>query len=138
MTNWFGPMFRVAALMAVGGSALLQAGEPATFHLSVVTHWGGATLQPGDYTMSLPNDGIGQHQLKVEGEGKTVCILPIVADLAQEEGGSHLDLTESHGDFFVQDFYSSAEGKEYRFSVPKRKNRLDSAASLKTTSIAVK
>ena len=123
--------------MAVGGSALLQAGQPATFHLSVVTHWGGATLQPGDYKMYLPDEAVNQREVKVEGEGKTVYIFPLVADSDRGEGGSRIDISEVNGQYFVKDFFSSVLGKEYRFYLPKARNREEAAARHATTSVVV-
>jgi len=137
MSYSFVRILKAAALMAIGGTAMMQAGEQASFHLSVVTHWGGATLQPGDYKMSLPDEAVNQSQIKVQGEGKTVYIFPIVADITRgEEGSSRLNVIEANGKAYVQDLLSSAEGKEYRFFVPKSKNRIEALAK-RTTSVAV-
>jgi hypothetical protein len=115
----------------------MHAAQHATFHLSVVTHWGSATLQPGDYKMYLPDEAVNQHQLKVEGQGKTVYLFPLVADSEREEGGSRLDLSEVNGQYFVKDFFSSASGKEYRFYLPKARNRQEAVARHSATSVVV-
>ena len=137
MINSLVRIFKVATLAAVGGTALMQAAQQATFHLSVVTHWGNATLQPGDYKMYLPDEAVNQHEVKVEGQGRTLYIFPLVADNEREEGGSRLDVSEVNGQYFVKDFFSSVSGKEYRFYLPKARNREEAAARRSTTAVVV-
>jgi hypothetical protein len=108
-----------AALTSLGGTTLMQASTQASFHLSAATHWGNAVLPPGDYKMSLPDDSIGQHQVKIEGAGKTVYIFPIVTDITDKSSSSHLDLKEIDGEYFVRGFSSGVLGKEFTFHTPK-------------------
>jgi hypothetical protein len=129
MTNLLTRMTKCAALIALGGTALMQASQQqATFHLSVVTHWGNAVLQPGDYKMSLPDDTLGQRQLKVEGNGRTVYIFPIVADSMDKGASSHLEVSEIGGQYFVHGFASGVLGKEFSFFTPKVKRHEENMA----------
>jgi hypothetical protein len=137
MNNLFARMTKCAALIAIGGTALMQASQQATFHLSAVTHWGHTVLQPGDYKMSLPDDALGQRQLKVEGNGRTVYIFPIVADSTEKGGSSHLEVTEVDGQYFVHGFASGVLGKEFTFYMPKGKHHEETVAKDAATSTGV-
>jgi hypothetical protein len=123
MNNSLVRISRFAALVALGGTALMQASQQATFHLSVVTHWGKAVLQPGDYKMSLPDEALGQRELKVEGNGRTVYVFPIVADSRDKGGSSRLEVRKIDGEYFVHGFESGVLGKEFTFFTPKAGHR---------------
>jgi len=137
MNNLLTRMTKCAALIAIGGTALMQASEQATFHLSVVTHWGHSVLQPGDYKMSLPDDPLGERELKVEGNGRTVYIFPIVADSREKGGSSHLELTEVNGQYYVHGFASGVLGKEFTFYTPKAKHHEEIVAKDGSTSTGI-
>lgn len=115
----------------------MQASQQATFHLSVVTHWGQAVLQPGDYKMSLPDDPLGQRELKVEGNGRTVYVFPLVADSTEKGGASHLNLTQIDGQYFVHGFASGVLGKEFTFYTPKLKHHEETMAKDAATSTGI-
>jgi hypothetical protein len=129
-------MTKFAALVAIGGTALMQASQQATFHLSVETHWGNALLQPGDYKMSLPDEAIGQKEMKLEGNGRTVYVFPLVADSVEKGGASRLEVKEVDGQYFVHGFTSGVLGKEFTFATPKISHR-EEAASRHTASSSV-
>jgi hypothetical protein len=106
-------------LMTLSGTALLQASEHASFHLASATHWGATVLPPGDYRMTLPNEGIGERQMKIEGQGKTVYVFPMVADPKAPSDSSHLELKQVNGQAYVKGLYSGLSGREYLFHTPK-------------------
>jgi len=135
MNNSLVRMFKFAALMAVGGTALMQAAQQATFHLSVVTHWGRSVLQPGDYKMYLPDQALGQNLLKVEGAGKTVYIFPLVSELKKRSTSSRLDLSEIDGEYFVHDYCDGILGKQFTFQTPKTPRREQAAAKHASSSV---
>jgi hypothetical protein len=70
--------------------------------------------------MSLPDEAVGQRELKLEGNGRTVYVFPLVADTREKGGSSHLDLKEVNGQYFVKGFTSGVLGKDFIFSTPRR------------------
>ncbi len=110
---------KFAALMTLGGTALMQASEHVKFHLSNTTHWGNAVLQPGDYTMILPEDSIGRHQIRIDGQGSSVYVFPLLTDTTDTSESSRLELKEVNGETFVKGLYCGRLGKQYLFHTPK-------------------
>src|SRR5216684_2903805 len=71
----------VAALalgtLATSGNA--QDSYQGKFTLPVETHWGGATLPPGDYTFTLPSNS-APYRLYIQGQGVSAIVQAITAD----------------------------------------------------------
>jgi len=118
----------LAMVFAVGA---VRAEVQAEFHLPFQAHWGKMTLAPGDYKISLPDRSLGVPQFSVTGEGKTRCILPLVADynddLLSDSSHSYLQLVKVNGTYFVSQYRSEATGKTFKFVVPKHKRHLEIA-----------
>ena len=128
---------KFAALTAVFGTALMQAGQ-AAFHLPVTAHWGNAILQPGDYKVSLPDSSLGRPEFKIEGSGQTFYVFPLASDPHRTAKSGHLELKEINGEYFVRGFASEALSKEFTFYVPKPAHRQEAAKSkIKADSAAV-
>lgn len=113
-----------AAMLAVlFGAATMQASVQATFHLPVTTHWGQATLAPGDYKILVQDGQSNLRNVMIQGQGRTVFALPLVADSNSSSAAhSHLELVERDGKYFIKEYCSQLEGKTYSFGVPKQLN----------------
>ena len=89
------------------------------FTLPAETHWGSATLQPGEYTVSAEYVG-STTIIYVMGEKSVASILPgpIAISEASSDNG-RIELTEVNGTRVVTRFTTPSQGKEYSFSIPK-------------------
>jgi hypothetical protein len=124
----------------VSGAGALYAGQQAKFHLPVKATWGGVVLEPGDYSLSLPEVAISNRQFWVTGEGKNVLI-PVASTGYDYPGYSHDDrseitLTNIEGTFYVQSYKSGPSSKEFSFYVPSAKHRIR-MGKRETTKISV-
>ena len=126
----------VGALTASPASAQNLRG---TFNLPFEAHWGAATLQPGQYTISLPVQATLVPILYISGEGKHV-ILPIAdASLTQESERSYLRI-DNFGDLHVvREFKWGPAGKVINFGVPKAlRKQANYARNIPDTTVAVR
>lgn len=103
-----------AAIFAANANA-----EQARFTLPYETHWGLATLPPGEYTLSTWSDSTWPKVLSVSGHGKTVFILAGIASVNDNAEGSYLEIANVGGVRFVQKFQSGVFGKTFEFEAPK-------------------
>lgn len=136
--------FQTCALMAVlamAGVSVMQGAEQGTFHLTTPTYWGRVLLQPGDYKIYLPDVPIGETNVRVEGNGKTVFEMPLVATTEQVSDASYLKLTGTGGSDFVTEYRAGLEGKDFEFKIPKaswRQQEASNGAGLTFRIIAVR
>ena len=116
--------FVLASFVAFSSAGLMQAAEQYTFHLSTETHWGQALLEPGDYSIVVPDAAIQGVQLRVSGNGKTVFEVPFISTYYPDPNlkTSYLKISEIDGDAFVSEFSCGSAGKDYDFIVPKLKH----------------
>ncbi len=110
----------ITALSVLIGVGTSKASVQASFHLPVTTHWGRAVLAPGDYKLFVKDGAANSRNLMIQGEGRTVYAMPLVADSTIGERHSYLQLVERDGSYFIKEFCSRMEGKSYTFSVPKK------------------
>ena len=112
----------------VSGAGALHAGQQAKFHLPVKATWGGVVLQPGDYSLSMPEVAISNHQFWLTGEGKNVLIPVMSTNFNYAGYGSYdrseLTLTNVDGTFYIDSYKSGPSAKEFNFYVPSAKHRM--------------
>jgi len=113
---------RILGLLALGlaVTASSQAGVQAQFHLPVAAHWGQALLAPGDYKLLISDAASGFSRVVIQGEGGTVCAMPLVADPKASNGSASLLLVKREGNYFVREYRSEVDGKTCTFGIPKR------------------
>jgi TM2 domain-containing membrane protein YozV len=118
----------IGLLTLVSGAGALYAGQQAKFHLPVKATWGGIVLQPGDYSLSLPEVAISNYQFWLRGEGKNVLIPAMSAGYNYPGYGrddhSELTLTNVDGTFYIESYKSGPSSKEFNFYVPSAKHRM--------------
>ena len=81
------------ALGALATSGYAQNAYKGTFTLPVETHWGSATLPPGDYTFALPSKN-SPYTLYIHGEGVNAMIMAATADNRVVSGQAQLNLVD--------------------------------------------
>ncbi len=113
---------RILALGMLSAAVTFAAGNgvggQATFHLPVEAHWGMAVLEPGDYSMTLPDLSHGQEVFVVRGSANAF-VLPIVTNTEKASDANYLKLQKVNGTYFVIEYQAGVEGKAYEFSTPK-------------------
>lgn len=117
---------RYAVLAAICTVALLALTSPANaqnykgkFTLPAETHWGSATLQPGEYTVSAEYVG-STTIIYVMGERTIASVLPgPIATSDAWSANGRIELTEVNGTKVVTRFTAPSQGKEYSFAIPK-------------------
>ncbi len=121
MTMFFKHILNVGLFGALATAGALQAGQQAKFHLPVSATWGVVTLAPGDYSVNLPETGMGHWTFSLEGEG-THALIPVMTmgqhDRSTNEH-SYLTLRNVNGTYYVQSYNSGSSAKEFDFMLPK-------------------
>jgi hypothetical protein len=138
MNTSIGRVISFAAVAAFASAGIMQGAQKATFHLPIAAHWGEVLLQPGDYSMYLPELSTGDTKLLVRGEGKTAFENPIVATTQTVSTTSYLKLREVAGNYFVREVKLGPSGHAFTFSIPKTGHREQMAmGSGKSLTVAV-
>jgi hypothetical protein len=119
--------FTFAALAALSVAGLMQAAEQGTFHLSSQTRWGQAILPPGDYKVYVPDAGVTDRIMRVEGANKSVFEVPMIVSYGNVSRSSYLKLSEVNGEYVVREFSFGPQGKTFSFLVPREMHKLDMA-----------
>ncbi|MGA8233325.1 MAG: hypothetical protein WB795_17765 [Candidatus Acidiferrales bacterium] len=81
------------ALGALASSGYAHNAYEGKFTLPVETHWGGATLPPGDYTFALPSKN-SPYTIYIHGEGVNAMIMAAAADDRVVSGQAQLNLVD--------------------------------------------
>ncbi|HWF45791.1 MAG TPA: hypothetical protein VG168_02205 [Bryobacteraceae bacterium] len=118
-----GRVMSFAAVAAFAATGLMQGAQKATFHLPVTAHWGMVLLQPGDYSMYLPELANGDTKLLVRGEGQIAFETPIVATTQEVSTTSYLKLRQVDGNYFIREVKLGPSGHDFTFSIPKAGHR---------------
>jgi hypothetical protein len=108
-------------LTALAGG--LQAAEQAKFHLPMAVTWGSVVLQPGDYSVSLPQIGVAHREFVLNNQGKTMFI-PVMSTQERvteysSSDKSRLLLRNINGTYYVESYQSGPREKEFSFKLPK-------------------
>jgi hypothetical protein len=130
-------LFSVAVLgLALGLAGSTAVAQYATFTLPYAVHVGKATLQPGDYRITLPSSTSVIGAVYLYGNGTVQAALPSSIEYWAPSSDSYLELVNAGGTYFVHKFSSGATGKTYTFPVPKAAQR-QVLANTRATTISV-
>jgi hypothetical protein len=99
------------------------------FNLPFEAHWGTATLEPGQYTLSLPTQSTLSPVMYVTGQGKTVMILIGNTGGTTESERSYLRIENIGQAHVVRQLSVGVSGKLFTFSVPRSVRNEASLAS---------
>ena len=90
-----------------------------TFDLPTAAYWGGALLQPGQYTVSANLDIPGAPVFYLRGEGVTTTVA--TADMLPRPASNtdHLTLENINGVYVVRKLDAGMLGKSFEFPAPK-------------------
>ena len=94
------------------------------FTLPFETHWGGAVLPAGDYTISIPSEST-PYLLYVRGEGKTAIIMAIGTDTKMLSDHSQLTIMNSGGKQAITQLEAGQLGLAFDYSLPKMNKKLE-------------
>ena len=123
----------VAALalgtLATSGNA--QDSYQGKFTLPVETHWGGATLPPGDYTFTLPSNS-APYRLYIQGQGVSAIVQAITADQKVVSERPELNLVDIADVHTVQTFEAPELGVTFAYWTPTQKHLGHKVARQKT------
>jgi hypothetical protein len=131
-------LIKWAAIALFAGSALAQGAQHGTFHLPFQARWGETVLEPGDYSLTLPEPSIGNSQVRViAAEGKTAYEMPLYTQTMLYSDSNKLILTNINGQHVVTDLSLGTLGKEWAFPVSKSIRNLTSARSSDKLALAI-
>jgi hypothetical protein len=105
--------------LATGGNA--QNSYQGKFSLTVETHWGSATLPPGDYTFALPSNS-APYRLYIQGQGVSAIIQAATADQGVVSERPQLNLVDIADVHTVQTFEAPELGVTFTYSTPAQKH----------------
>ncbi len=121
MTMFLNRILSLGLFGALATVGALQAGQQAKFHLPVSATWGAVTLAPGDYSVTLPEVGMGHWTFYLKGED-TQALIPVMT-MGQHDGDgnehSYLTLRNINGTYYVESYNSGSTSKEFDFMLPK-------------------
>jgi hypothetical protein len=109
------------ALGAWATSANAQSAYQGKFTLPVETHWGGATLPAGNYSLVLPSMG-APYKLYIRGEGVNVMVFAVTTEGIVARNQAQLDLVNIADVRTVQTFDVPELGLSFIYSTPAQKH----------------
>lgn len=123
--NWsMTRLITVSAFVAALGLGASQANaQKTTFYLPFQAHWGRAILNPGDYTLSVPDSASLSRIFYLQGAGRTQMAIPTIVSNEVTSGRSCLKLVNVDGTYYVQEYVSAARGTALKFAIPKASHR---------------
>ena len=119
------------ALGALATSGNAQNAYQGKFTLTVETHWGGATLPPGDYTFTLPSN-TAPYRLYIQGQGVSAIIQAAAADQGVVSERPQLNLLDIADVQTVRTFEVPELGVTFIYSTPTQKHMGHKEARQKT------
>jgi hypothetical protein len=125
--------FGVAALAlgALATSGKAQNIYQGKFTLTVETHWGSATLPPGDYTFTLPTNS-APYRFYIQGQEVSAIIQATTADQGVVSEHPQLNLVDITDVHTVQTFEAPELGVTFSYWTPKQKHAEHKEAHQKT------
>jgi hypothetical protein len=121
----------VLALGALATSGNAQNVYQGKFTLTVETHWGSATLPPGDYTFTLPTN-TAPYRLYIQGREVSAIIQATTADQGVVSGRPQLNLVDLTDVHTVQTFEAPELGVTFTYWTPTQKHAEHKEAHQKT------
>jgi hypothetical protein len=109
------------ALGALATSGNAQNVYQGKFTLTVETHWGSATLPPGDYTFTLPSN-TAPYRLYIQGQGVDAIIQANTAEEGVVSERPQLNLVDIADVYTVQTFEAPELGVTFTYWTPKQKH----------------
>jgi hypothetical protein len=119
------------ALGALATSGNAQDSYQGKFTLTVETHWGSATLPPGDYTFTLPSNS-APYRLYIQGKGVSAIIQATTAEERVVSERPELNLVDIADVHTVQTFEAPELGVTFTYWVPTQKRLGHKEARQKT------
>ncbi len=119
----------LGALATNGNAQNIYQGK---FTLPFETHWGNATLPPGDYTFVM-SSASSDYRLYIRGEKVNAIIMAAVADEKAASGQAQLNLVDIADTQTVQTFDAPELGKTFVYSTPTQKHMGRKEAHQKAT-----
>ncbi len=117
------------ALAICGGASQANAQSlRGSFNLPFEAHWGNVTLEPGQYTLSLPSEATLFPVLFVSSQGKTKMILVGTSAAMAESDRSYLRVENIGETHVIRQFRSGPMGKVLTFNVSKSARNEDKIA----------
>src|SRR5260370_26248997 len=105
------------ALGALATSGNAQNVYQGKFTLTVETHWGSATLPPGDYTFTLPTN-TAPYRLYIQGQEVSAIIQATTADQGVVSERPQLNLVDITDVHTVQTFEAPQLGGTFTYCTP--------------------
>lgn len=127
MTMFMKRILSLGLLSGLAAAGALQAGQQAKFHLPHEATWGPVTLPAGDYSVSLPEVGLGHWTFFIQGE-KTQAFVPVMTmgqNGVERNEHSYLTLRNINGNYYVESYKSGSSSREFDFMIPKNKHRVN-------------
>jgi len=119
------------ALGALATSGNAQDSYQGKFTLTVETHWGSATLPPGNYTFTLPSNS-APYRLYIQGQGVSAIIQATTADQRVVSERPQLNLVDIADVHTVQTFEAPELGVTFTYWTPTQKHMGRKEARQKT------
>ena len=128
-------IFGLAALAAgLGLTAQHVSAQQTTFHLPVAAHWGSIVLEAGDYGLSDPAGGPGNHLIYVSQRRHSQMVLAQSSEIQPRHfDRSSLELVKVNGAYFVKRYRSALTGQVFTFPVPKASPETQMASAAVTS-----
>ena len=104
----------LGSALPLGAQQLYQ----ANFELPFAAHWGGTTLEPGQYTITV-EQSLASRLIRIHGEHGTSLVL--AGSYKPEAPAEHGRLTfaKLDGNYVVQEFSAGPLGQAFTFPAPK-------------------
>ncbi len=106
-------------LFSVAAFAVAASAQQGKFTLPFETHWAGAVLAPGEYTLAPAMTVTWPRVFAVSGQGRTVYILASIDKLADVSEGNYLEIEDAGGARVVRELHLGFTGKSFHFAIPK-------------------
>jgi len=119
------------ALGALATSGNAQDSYQGKFTLTVETHWGSATLPPGNYTFTLPSNS-APYRLYIQGQGVSAIIQATTADQRVVSERPQLNLVDIADVHTVRTFEAPELGVTFTYWTPTQKHMGRKEARQKT------
>lgn len=128
------------AALVLGLSAMPAAADEiyrGTFDLPTAAYWGGALLQPGQYTVSVDLNIANPPAFYLRGEGVSRTFFTASATPGPAAHDSRLRLENINGAYFVRELDAGILGKAFVFAAPKGLQNVAGNAGGQPVTVAV-
>jgi hypothetical protein len=119
------------ALGALATSGKAQDAYRGKFTLTAETHWGSATLPPGNYTFTLPSNS-APYRFYIQGQAVRAIVLATTADQRVISESARLNLVDIADVRTVKTFDVPELGVAFTYGTPTQKHRGRKEARQKT------